>query len=251
MKKLIALSEANHAFLVDYLKYCERTCPTKDTHALIKDLLVEIEAEQSPSELAQAAVESGVTLVEFMANFGTAKAGNPYAEAAEDIFKNRFGHGDDIEFDDILVVERTLNGAFVTSSVWVASGDAGAMDITDNIESMHQMILREIPASELESTELLLADKADFLVSLIRDGAGDTLNYKLHAIGGESPLSKIMLAGEIREVTISGLIRDVAARAGELGYDQFQLEQVGLWLDEYAVDLDTKFQRVMYQCSPN
>lgn len=248
MSKIIVLSDASHAFLTDYLKYCERTCPQMDTQAQIRDLLVEIESEKPGGEIAEAAVQAGVSMVDFMANYGTKKEGNPYAEAAEDIFKNRFGHDDNIEFDDILVVERTLNGAFVSSYVWVSSSDAGALCITDLIESMHDFFMRKIPSVDLDSIEALLAAKSDFLMSLILDGAGDTLNYKLTPIAGESPVSKIMLAGELHEVTISGMLRDVGAKARELGFDEFQLEQLDLWLAEYAVDLDTKFQRVMYQC---
>ncbi|MDG1580905.1 hypothetical protein [Pseudomonas sp. GOM6] len=240
MSKIIVLSDDKHASLVNYLKLCKERYISAEEHD-VAGLIESLEAVPHGSDVAKAAVENGVTMIQFMASYGVPKVGNRFAEAAEDIYKHARGQGDDIEFDDILIVDRVLNGAWVTSNVWVYASDVGALDIADNIEAMRDFLHDGIAG--FETADPLLFEKCELLLELAWDGPTGPF-AGLQPIAGESPSTTITLAGELQPVTLSGLIRDVAAKAEELGYDKFQLEQLELWLAENAVALDTKFHAV-------
>jgi len=240
MSKIIVLSDDKHASLVNYLKLCQERYISAEEHD-VSGLIESLEAVPHGSDVAKAAVEHGVAMIQFMGSYGVAKAGNRFAEAAEDIYTQARGLGDDIEFDDTLIVDRVLNGAWVTSNVWVYASDVGALDISENIEAMRDCLNDQI--ADLEKADPLLFEKCELLLGLAWDGRSGPFEG-LQPIAGESPTTTITLAGELHAVTLSGLIRDVAAKAEELGYDKFQLEQLELWLAENAVALDTKFHAV-------
>jgi len=240
MSKLLVLSDELHASMITYLKSCLDRYISAEEQG-VEEFIEALETTPHGSDVVKAAKASGVTIVQFMSGFGGPKAGNRLAETAEDIYKHARGQGDDIEFDDVLIVDRVLDGAWVSSNVWVYSSDAGALDIADNIEAMCDFLKQKIEA--FAKREPLLDATCDFLVDLVSDNPSSPFE-NLEPIEGNSPASMITLAGEPSAITPSGLIRDVATKAKELGYEPFQLEQLELWLEKYAVALDTGFHAV-------
>lgn len=241
MSKILILSDETHAALATYLVYCQEHYISAEEKG-VPGLLAAVQAEASTEEIVQAAVAAGVTPSQFVQGYGVPLADNPYAQAAEQIYKSGRGLGDDVEFDDSVIVNRSVSGAFVSARVWVSSSDAGVEDFAEILEDACDYLEGSIQS--FDQVEPVLCSLCDYLRDQLCDAYGQQRLDRLSFLTGVSPVSKVLVAGEVIELPISGLVRMVTEKAASLGYDKFQLEQVDLWLAEYGVALDTEFHVV-------
>lgn len=241
MSKILILSDENHAALSAYLVYCQEHYISADERG-VPSLLAAVQTDATAEEIVKAAVAAGVSPAQFVQGCGVPLADNPYAQAAEQIYKSGRGLGDDIEFDSEVIVDRSVGGAFVSARVWVGSSDAGVDDFAEILEDAFDYLEAAIASSG--KAEPVLCSLCDYLRDQLCDAYGQQRLDRLSFLKGESPVSKVLVAGEVIELPVSGLVRMVTEKAAALGYDKFQLEQVDLWLAEYGVALDTEFHVV-------
>lgn len=206
----------------------------------IDQLMVAIGEKPSPDALMSAAVEAGATYGMFAEHYGVPKESDCYALAAQEEYKRDLG--DEFELDEMVIVERSLQGAFVNCFLWVSASDAGAMEIDSLVPAMIEHIHES--RSDLEEVDPAMAGKVDFVDALFDDSDSIASILRLHAIGGECVVADIAIGDVVYQTKITDLIIEVADLAKESGFDDFQYQQLMLWLAEYGSALGNKLYPV-------
>lgn len=235
--KAIILSKDTHALLVERLVEMDRRSLSSVECDALDALIEDVNVAPAPEQLIKAAIDSGANYGTFVNAYGVAKESSGYALAAQDKYKSQMG--DDCELDEMVIVERSLSGAFVSTFLWVSAGDAGAMDVDELLPAMLSCIHQAEPG--LADNDPALAAKVDFVADLISDPATLHSIACLPAIGGESKPTAITIGGVVYQTTLCAIIREVANLAAKHGFEEFQIEQLDLWLLESGAALSNKF----------
>jgi hypothetical protein len=209
----------------------------------IDQLMVALRAEPSCEVLMEAAVSAGAKMGHFMNLAGIANSEDDYSLAANRIYREH--HGDDFELDDKVMVERSVDGAFVSSWVWVASASAGIPEFEDLATSIVKHIHGARPGLAVESP--VVSAKVDLINTIFAESEENDHRFtvqELVNIDGESPAASLVLAGEAVTIKMSDLLREVSLLAAELEFDPFLIKQVDLWLEEYGVAFDQAFHTI-------